>query len=142
MAKKKKHILSFEEEINFDLIGICSHHNDYRLAWSVNSILDIHMNKIDNYVVSSKKGVVTTEHSMYEFHHEEDRLTYFMIKNKQNGQYLIPEKTAIDYFLFLCDNCSVEIDSLLTKLKNASSILGAYEFSPSEIASTQNIVLT
>ena len=36
MVKRKKHILTFVEEINFDLIGICSHHSDYRLVWNIN----------------------------------------------------------------------------------------------------------
>ncbi|MBL1281358.1 MAG: IPExxxVDY family protein [Fluviicola sp.] len=141
MAKKKKHILSFEEAVEFDMIGICSHHSDYRLAWNINTSLNIHLNKIENYLLSGKKGIETA-HSMYEFSDEEDRLTYFLIKNKQDGHYLIPEKSAIDYFLFLCDNCAVEISDVLAKLKTASSVLGAYQFAPKDIASAQNVVLT
>ena len=76
MAKKKKHILSFEEAVEFDMIGICSHHSDYRLAWNINTSLNIHLNKIENYLLSGKKGIETA-HSMYEFSDEEDRLTYF-----------------------------------------------------------------
>lgn len=142
MAKKKKHILSFDEDVNFEMIGICSHHSDYRLAWNINSTLGIHLNKIEPYIVSNKSGSKTSNHSMYEFVDEVNRLNYYLIKNKHEGQYLIPEKPAIDYFLFLCDNCAVETDELMAQLKTASSVLGVYEFFPEEISSTQNIVLT
>lgn len=142
MVKKKKHILAFEEEVEYDLIGICSHHSDYRLAWNVNETLDLKLTKIESYQVFNKAGSNVTEHSTYEFIDEENRLTYFMIKNKHEGQFLIPEKPAIDYFLFLCDNCTIELNELLIKLKSASSILGVYQFFPEEISSAKSIVLT
>ena len=142
MAKRKKHILAFEDEPDYDMIGICSHHSDYRLAWNINSTLNLHLKKIESYLVSNKSGSLTTEHSMYEFFDPENRLTYFMIKNKHEGQFLIPEKPAIDYFLFLCDNCAVEVDKLMLKLKSTSSVLGLYQFFPEEITSAQNLILT
>jgi len=141
-VKKKKYILSFDQEINFDLIGLCSHHNDYRLVWNINSQLGIRLVKIDSYNSFQKSGKISTLHSTYEYIDEVNRLTYFLIKNKHEGQYLIPEKTAIDYFLFLCDNTSIRLEKIVQQLKSVPSILGAYEFNPEEISSAKNITLT
>ena len=77
---------------------------------------------------------------MYEFHDEENRFDYFLIKNKEPGKYLIPEKPTIDYFLFLCDNFAVDIDELVVELKKVSSVLGVYPFDPEEIASAETLV--
>ena len=63
-----------------------------------------------------------------------------MIKNKIQGKLLIPEKAAIDYFLFVCNNTVIELENLLKKLKSIESVLAAYSFNPVEIPSAENIV--
>jgi hypothetical protein len=77
---------------------------------------------------------------MYEFIDEENRLEYYMIKNKVKGRYLIPEKPSIDYFLFLCNNNAIKVNDLIAELKTVNSILGAYLLLPEEIASSENLV--
>ncbi|MFT6502876.1 MAG: hypothetical protein ACJASQ_003007 [Crocinitomicaceae bacterium] len=141
MAKKKKYTLTIDYEIDFDLIGICSHHNDYRLAWNINEKIGLNLAKCDeDYVLTDKKGEAVSNHSMYSFEDEENRLTYYLIKNKNQGKFLIPEKPSIDYFLFLHDNIAIELDELMNDLKSVPSILGVYEFDPVEIGSAENIV--
>lgn len=139
MSKKKKHILDFEEELDFELIGLCSHHSDYRLVWSINQSLGFHLEKSDNYDNYDRKGSIISEHSAYVWEDETDRLTYHLIKNKAGGKFLIPELPAIDFFLFLCENVAVNGDELLTKLKAIPSIIAAYTFDADEIGSAQNI---
>jgi hypothetical protein len=141
MAKKKKYTLVIDQEIDFDMIGVCSHHSDYRLAWSINEKIGLHLSKCDeDYVLTSKKGEPVSNHSMYEFEDEIDRLTYYLVKNKNKGKYLIPEKPSIDYFLFLHDNVAVDLDALMQELKTVPSVLGVYDFDPEEIGSAENIV--
>lgn len=141
MAKRKKHILALEPEESFEMIGICSHHSDYRLVWGLNTKTELHLTRCNlEYDITNKKGEVTSTHSMYEFIDEENRLEYYMIKNKVKGQYLIPEKPSIDYFLFLCNNNVIEVNDLIAELKTVNSILGAYLFFPEEIASSENLV--
>lgn len=141
MSKRKKHILSFEDEIDFDMIGICSHHSDYRLVWGINDKVKLKFTKSDDdFIITNRKGEVVSEHSMYTFVDEENRLEYYLIKNKTQGKMLIPEKAAIDYFMFLCNNNAVEVDDLMKSLKSVESVLAAYAFDPSEIPSVENIV--
>jgi hypothetical protein len=53
---------------------------------------------------------------------------------------LIPEKPAIDYFLFLFENHIWDPEDLLVKLKNISSVLGGFIFDPEEFESTELLV--
>ena len=92
------------------------------------------------YELTNKKGETTSLHSMYECIDEENRIEYYMIKNKIKGQYLIPEKPSIDYFLFICNNNSIDIAYFINELKTIKSILGAYRLFPDEITSTKDIV--
>lgn len=141
MAKTKKHLLVFEQDYDFEMIGICSHHNDYRLAWSINEQLGLSLVKSDeDYVVVNKKGAVVSEHSMYEFRDEENLTEFFLIKNKIFGKYLIPELPTIDFFLFLCENHTYNLKELTRELKKVNSILAVFEYDPEELDSTKNIV--
>ncbi len=141
VSKTKKHTLVFEQEYDFDMIGLCSHHSDYRLAWSINEKLNIHLSKsLEDYYVSTKKSIKASQHSLYEFKDEENLIEYYLIKNKDHSKFLIPEKPTIDFFLFLYHNHIWEPTELLIQLKEIPSILGGFVFDPEEIDSTENIV--
>ncbi len=142
VTKPKKHILNFGQVYDFQMIGICSHHSDYRLAWGLNEQLKTHLEKADeDYICSSKKGVIST-HSKYYYKDEENIVEYYLIKNKSLGKFLIPEKPTIDYFLFLYENQIWEMDELIDKLRSIPSVLGVFEFDPEEIDSTEHLVFS
>jgi hypothetical protein len=137
MAKRK---LLFEEDYDFDLIGICSSHSDYRLCWGINSALDISLNKGDDFSVLEKK---TGEHlhSFYEYYDEENHVGFYLIKNvSSNYQRLVPEKDQVDYFLIIKNNFVLEINDILIRLKQIDSILTAFIFNPNELKSKGNLV--
>ena len=141
MTKPKKHILTFDQAYDFEMIGICSHHNDYRLAWGLNEKIDTQLIKVEeDYVVSSKKGVKLSSHSMYEFKDPENLIEYYLIKNKNQGKFLIPEKPSVDYFLFLFENHLWDVEDLVSELREIPSILGVFIFDPEEFDSTENLV--
>ena len=111
------------------------------MAWNINEKIGLNLAKCDeDYVLTNKKGEAVSNHSMYSFEDEENRLTYYLIKNKHQGKFLIPEKPSIDYLFFLHDNIAIELDELMNDLKSVPSILGVYEFDPVEIGSAENIV--
>lgn len=141
MAKRKKHILTLEPEINFDVVGVCTHHSDYRLAWAINEQLGLKLVKCDDYIMTDKKGEESSNHSMFEFEDQFNRINYYLIKNKSEGQYLVKEKAVIDYLLFLCDNHAVETEELVRELKKINCVLGAYTLNVDECASMENIDL-
>ena len=41
MTKKKKHTLEFDVDYDYDMIGISSPNNDYRIVWAMNELLNI-----------------------------------------------------------------------------------------------------
>lgn len=143
MAKQKKHLLEFEVEADYDVVGICSHHNDYRLAWSINSTLGFHLEQSADpfFITHTKKGITTHQsHSMFEYYEDEDRVTYFLIKNKENGKFLIPERPTIDFFLFVYKNNSIDLTILSDKLRNVNSILAVFQLDVESLPSTENII--
>jgi hypothetical protein len=141
MSKQKRHVLSLDTYVDFELIGICSHHSDYRLAWGLNQGLDLHLAKDDElFVVQSKKGTVLSKHSFHFWADVQNHLEYYLIKNKCEGKFLIPEKSQIDYFLFLRENQLFELEDLLEKIKQINSVMTAFIFEPESLPSAEQII--
>jgi len=138
--KSKKYTLTLDVEETYRMIGICSHHIDYRLVWGINNELNSNFIKAENlFQIFGKKGVVVSEHSYYTFFDDENEINYYLFKNKSNNHYLIPEKVEFDYLFFICDDHYDLQKNIINKLKNVSSVLTASELDTSEIKSTDNI---
>ena len=136
-----KHLLTLESDYDYELIGICCHHSDYRLCWSLNEALNLGFKKADEaFAVSNKKGATVSQHSFYEYIDEIEHTEYYLIKNKSEGKYLIPEKQQIDYFLVIRENVSVDVDDLVTQMKSISTILTAGIFEPEELKSADKLI--
>lgn len=141
MSKQHKYNLFIETDYDYDMIGICSHHSDYRLVWGLNELLKMNLAKAEDYfVVAGKKGTGNSNHSYYFEQDEENMMEIYLIKNKSENKFLIPEKQQIDYFLFLRNNRTFSIKDWVEKIKSHPSVLTAFEFDPQEFASTEHIL--
>lgn len=141
MTKQHKYNLLIETDYDYDMIGICSHHSDYRLVWGLNELLKLHLAKAEDYfVITGKKGSGNSSHSYYFANDEENMMEFYFIKNKAENKFLIPEKQQIDYFLFLRNNRVFSIPEWVEKIKSHPSVLTAFEFDPQEFASTEYIL--
>ena len=123
------------------MIGVCSNHNDYRLVWSINNELNLSLAKSDeDFVVVNKKGVNVSRHPFYEFEEEDTMVQFFLIKNKRDSKFLVPEKVEFDYFIFICEDNFDDHSDFLEQIRQVGSVLTAVEFNPMEISSTENLV--
>ena len=137
MAKYK---LLLEDDYDFDLIGICSSHSDYRLCWGINSALGIVLAKSDDYAIRTKKE---GDHlySFYEYYDEIEHVEYYLVKNVSNNfKKLIPEKEQVDYFLIIKNNIILDINNTLNSLKKIDSILTAFIFDVEDLKSKANLL--
>jgi hypothetical protein len=140
MSKLKKHTLLLENDIDFELIGVCSPHNDYRIAWGINKLFRIDLAKCDDtFDMYSKKGQLLSQHSYYLYVDREDGTEWYLVKNKCNGAFLIPEKNQIDHFILLRNNVLLDADDVQAQLKNIPSIVASFTFDPASLASAQLI---
>lgn len=141
MSKQKRHVLSLETSVDFELIGICSHHSDYRLAWGINKILELELTKSEElFVIQSKKGTVVSQHSFHVYLDEVDHMEWYLIKNKSEGKFLIPEKNQIDYFLILRENILHELEDIVERIRESNSVMAAYVFEAAAIPSAELII--
>jgi hypothetical protein len=95
---------------------------------------------MEPFMVSGKKGDVVSSHSLYEWLDEEGGVEYYLIQNKNNGNFLIPEKRQIDYFLVIKESGMVDLAHFLSKIKELQNVLAAFIFDPNELKSANKFI--
>jgi len=119
--------LDISQEMDFKLIGISSHENDYRLVWAMNSSLKYNFLRSDNLMVHLPKSGQDLEFSKFIYVDEERLLSYLLISNRCPDGFLFPEIKNIDFLMQVIgelDSNAVEL--LLSTLKKIEIISGAY----------------
>ena len=137
-----KYTLEVDNEYEYEMIGICSHHQDYRVIWELNHYLNFKFTKSTEFYSNyTKKGVFISEHSMYTFQDENTGVDYLFVKNKSQGKFLLAELSQIDFFIFLKDNFTIEVDVLLEKVRSVPSVVTAFAYNPEDYKSCEQLML-
>ena len=142
MSKKiKRYVLENEAFNDFEFIGICTAQNDYRLAWQLNTQLDIFLEKSDDFIeIPIKKTNELTQFNFYFYKDLQNLISYFLIRNKQDGRLLLSEKPSIDYFLVMQDNYIIEPNEMIENLRKMDSVIAVFGFSSNEFALSEYLI--
>lgn len=134
-----KFSLEIEEDFDFFMLGICSHIKDYRLCWEINHEMDIDLIKDQNLEV-----VENGEQRSFTFNAFEGGDSpndYYLIGNKSEYGYLVPEEKTCDYFMIIKGPMSSEHEKEIVKTLNASkNILTCYRIEPLNLKSKNNLI--
>jgi hypothetical protein len=125
--KKKIHKLKFDLEDDFQLIGIASHENDYRLCWALNKKMGFEFVKSNDLIIAHPKHKIEIHYSKYFYEDEMDYLNYYLLSNKSDKGFLLPDHKNIDFLLKITGNPDAEILNQLTlKLKKIDIVITAF----------------
>ena len=130
--------LDVPPEIDFDLIGVSCHQQDYKLCWHINQLLSIALTKQDDiYLTVQNKR---SQHSYFLYDDEENFMTIELFKNKGVPQHLIPDFQNIDYFIKLNNNSQYILDDLVKQIRELDCILTAVKLEPEELKFAENLI--
>jgi hypothetical protein len=133
MLKQKVHKLTLDEDTEFSVIGLSTGFSDYKLAYELNSSLDLkiilHKEKLE---IIDPKTKELTFFRVYHFFDEENFTKYYVVKNNQNFKYLFPEKPKMDYFIVVRDNFIFEMDDFIHCLRQINGIVATFKLDNSE----------
>ena len=96
-----KYLLEEDYEFDFNLLGICCHEKDYRLCWAINSTLNLNLSKAseDIELIFNKESKPDANFSIYSYTSKYNSDEYYLISNKCQRTWLIPEKSHFDFFV-------------------------------------------
>ncbi len=136
-----KYLLEDEYEYDFLLLGISCHEKDYRLCWALNQTLSLHFKKEDTDLeIFFKKKNKRSLHSLYVFINEDTSNEFYLLKNRSDSGFIIPEQPHADYLLMIKEKYSLDFNSLLLKIRSIPFILMAFEISVEQLKSKENLI--
>ena len=135
-----KLILDVDFDFDFSLFGVSSHVANYRLAWGMNKLFEIDLERVDDVDLSfgsNKRG----NFSLYRFEDEESYITFHLLSNRCDAGYLIPELKQIDYFIQYWGPMShSELSSFREELRKIPSVLASVQIDPMDLKSRNNLL--
>ncbi len=142
-AEKKKTVkLKVDHSINFIIIGISSHENDYRLVWAINNSFNTGFVRVDNLSLFDKKLDDMMEFSKYTYQDEDKCLKFNLISNRCPDGFLFPQVKNFDYlFQIYGEITEEEIKDLLRKLKSVQVISAVFLLPPEKLKGAGQILM-
>src|SRR5690554_6473063 len=141
-VKKTKLFVPYEYE--FDLIGITTTVKEYKLAWSINNLLNIRLVKDKDLEIAFKNDTFVV---ISNFIYETENSVLRLLKNKSFGQgagshgYLVPELKDFDYIVLISgfeDTFSTE--ELIQKFRTLSEIDFLQKINVDQLKSRENLI--
>ena len=121
MVKKKKKIV-VEPFDDIKIIGICTHLEDYKLAWNINKLLNINLVKYSDIV--NEDGL---EFSFYLYDGGENCNTYNLVEIANADGRWVSFSPATDYLIVIRNFINDEnLAKILLKIKNIEGVQFAY----------------
>lgn len=139
---KKNLTLNYQPELEFTLLGISSHENDYHLSWALNQKLGLQFIKARNLVILQPEAELSQEFPVFTYEDEDALLVYNLISNKCELGFLVPELKNIDYFLQISGEINQGfLDQLIYKLRNSGVVNASFVLDPKKIKAAEKLIL-
>ncbi|MBN2520972.1 MAG: IPExxxVDY family protein [Bacteroidales bacterium] len=140
--KKRTHKLDYQPEFEFDLIGISSHENDYRISWAFNKEMKLIFVKTNDLEIESTNKDEIQKFSKFTCLDEDSLNTYHLISNRCDNGFLLDEFKNLDYFLLvLGEYDNYFIDDLIKKIKSIDLITIAFRIDLNNIKNKSKLKL-
>jgi hypothetical protein len=136
-----KFTLDVEYDFDFILLGISCHEKDYRISWAIREKLDVDLCRGEDVVISSKKPGESGSYAVFEYVQDENDSGIFLVANRSESSFLIPEQRACDYFLIARGGYDREDqDMLIARVKEIPFVLTVFSLDPNSLRSKQNLI--
>ena len=133
----KKLRLESDYDKDYTLFGIILHQRDYRLIWSINEKMQIHLMKMDDLKIFQDKKNEFNTFSLYYYDEPNTFKSYFFFSNMGEKGPLFAEHRQTNYFLLIKGNVSQILNEEITdSLSTNEYILKAH---PIPISTIKNI---
>jgi len=107
--------LNIDLKPDFELVGISTPLLAHKVSFFLNSSLKFRLNRIDDLEVIDAKNKSSHFFKRFEYHDDQFRKTYYLISNKDQGKFCLPDYPMLDYIILVKGNYEEEEKSKLVK---------------------------
>lgn len=137
-----KHILKTDNSAAYDfmLFGIVCQSRDYKLCFEINRVMNLSLERGDDFEVSLNKGKDKIKTSRFEYRDGFGN-EYFVFTNKTLTGLLIPEHKSIDFFMMIREPApQYEKAHVERQLRSIPVVLGAYYLEPEKLKTGDRLI--
>lgn len=120
-----------------DLIGIQCSYPDYRLAWTLNRSLDIHLKREEDFVLNLTERELdntlfhtednSTQFTVFLHVNEDLHERFILVSNREQGFKLHDKARSFDYIMTM-ESTRLNLDECITTLNSQEGILTVARF--------------
>lgn len=133
--------LKYEPDLDFILIAITAPLKDYRLCFKINRQLAYDFKRIDELALLFNSGQRTLSFNRYSYRPADTGTEFYLLANKGDEGFLIPEMKKADYFMLIRNYIDEEdVEQIVTGLNRIPDVLVAAEVDPKRLKSKENLV--
>ena len=138
MKKKQFKVPKLDLKDKVSLYSISSSESDIRICYIINQVVGINLSLTEDIIVRVKSSQQAFKNYYYESEHGTEK--YYLIINRNNYNYLIPELKKVDY-LFLCvsETIITNLELFIKQIKAYPEISAVLKIDPAEIKSFNRI---
>jgi len=137
-----KHRFDFTYEIDFQLIGIVSAVQEYKMAFHLNQLLKLNFKRIEDWEVLLPKKKELQYFKQYYYKDELVKQAFYLIKNKTAGLYCLPEFAILDYlFIWLGEIQEEEMQYFHQKINTLNIVSSTIKINTKDIMNIENILI-
>jgi len=126
---------------NVHLIGINTGMQDYRLAYFINKITSLKLERLDNLPVFNERLKVIRNYCLYSYDDTSQRMSYYLIGNNHLQGKMIEQYSQADFFLLLLGPQNTERNrELLTLLRQINTVTFVFVTVTSKIKELDGII--
>ena len=136
-----KFTLEVEYDFDFILLGISCHEKDYRISWALREKLGVDLCRGEDLEINTRKAGESGTYVVFESFSEDNDSSIFLVANRCESSFLIPEHKSCDYFLIARGGYDLgDQTEMLQKIKEIPFVLTAFVIEPQSLKSRQNLI--
>jgi len=137
-----KHRFEFKYEIDFQLIGIVSAVQEYKVAYQLNQLLKLQFKRIEDWEVLYPKKKELQYFKQYYYKDELLKRVFYLIKNKTGRFCCLPEFSVVDYlFIWLGEMHEDEMSYFYKQINTLTLVSSAIQINQNDIKNIENILI-
>lgn len=137
-----KHRFEFKYEIDFQLIGIVSPVQEYKVAHQLNKLLKLQFKRIEDWEVLYPKKKELQYFKQYYYKDELLKRVFHLIKNKTGRFCCLPEFSVVDYlFIWQGDTLGDEVSHFYKLISTLTMVSSAIQIKQNDIKNIENILI-
>lgn len=124
------------------LLGIVTTDKDYQFCWQLNNLMGLDFRINHELEISMKKKIRDYFFPVFEYYEPTGTLSHYLYKNKNEGEYLLPEFKHLDFLWLMKDDIVTDdvLQEMITLIRSVPGVQLIVELTNEKIKNKEHLI--